>query len=207
MKILMLGPQGSGKGTIGGMIGSFLNIPLISTGNILRSISPDHRWYQEVNDQMKRGDLVDQQKVAKLLEEELSKDIYSKGFVLDGWYRSMKDVDAYEVGLDKAFLLTISAQTTVKRLSSRRTCSDCGKIFNTVTPSEKPKVDGICDKCGGKLVQREDDTEEAIMKRLRIFQEETSDVIEHLKGKGILVEIDGEGPPAEVFDRIKNFLS
>lgn len=206
MKILMIGPQGSGKGTIGGMVSESLNIPLISTGSLLRNIDKDHPWYNEINEQMNIGHLVDQKKVAALLDEELKKEECKNGFVLDGWYRSMKDVETYEVALDKAFYLTISPETTVKRLGSRRTCSECGEIYNTVTPSEKPKVDGICDKCGGKLEQRQDDTEEAILKRLSIFNSETAGVIDYLRENGLLIEIDGEGPPKEVFDRIKGYL-
>jgi adenylate kinase len=207
MKILMMGPQGSGKGTIGSMIGETLGIPLISTGNLLRNLKEDHPWFKEIKEQMNNGELVDQKRVAKLLQEELENGKCNRGFVLDGWYRSMKDIEAYEVPLDKAFLLTISPETTVKRLGSRRTCSVCGEIYNTVTPSEKPKVDGICDKCGGKLEQRQDDTEEAILKRLAIFRSETHDVIRFLRESGLLIEIDGEGPPKEVFDRIKPYLN
>jgi adenylate kinase len=206
MKILMIGPQGSGKGTIGSIISSNLNIPLVSTGNILRNISEENPWYKEINMQMNSGSLVDQKKVAALLKEELSKEKYKNGFVLDGWYRSMKDVEAYEVPLDKAFLLTISPETTVTRLGSRRTCSECGEIYNIITPSKKPKIDGICDKCGGKLEQRQDDTEEAILKRLSIFRGETVEVIAYLRDKGLLIEIDGEGPPEEVFGRIRGYL-
>jgi adenylate kinase len=206
MKILMIGPQGSGKGTIGTMISESLNIPLVSTGNLLRNISKDNPWYKEINEQMNSGHLVDQKKVAALLNEELNKEKCRNGFVLDGWYRSMKDVEAYKVSLDKAFYLTISPETTVKRLGSRRTCSKCGEIYNTITPSEKPKIDGICDKCGGKLEQRQDDTEEAILKRLSIFKSETAGVIDYLRENGLLIEIDGEGPPEEVFDRIKGYL-
>jgi adenylate kinase len=118
----------------------------------------------------------------------------------------MKDVETYEVPLDKAFLLNISKETTVKRLGTRRTCSKCGQIYNTITPSQRPKIEGICDKCGGMLVQRQDDTDEAILKRLSIYQNETSDVIKFLREKGILVEIDGEGSPEEVFELIKPYL-
>ncbi len=206
MKILMMGPQGCGKGTIGNLISESLNIPIVSTGNILRNIPKNHPWYEAINEQMKKGLLVDQKKVAAFLDEELKKSEYKNGFILDGWYRSMKDIETYEVALDKAFLLTISPETTIKRLSSRRTCSKCGAIYNTITPSMKPKVEGICDKCGGVLEQRQDDTEEVILKRLSIYHNETSDVIKYLKEKGILIEIDGEGPPEEVFERIKPFI-
>lgn len=206
MKILMMGPQGCGKGTIGSLISEYFHVPTVSIGNILRNISKDHPWYKTINEQMRVGALVDQKKVASLLDKELKKDIYRDGFILDGWYRSMKDVEAYQVSFDKAFLLNISPETSVRRLSSRRTCSKCGRIYNTITPSEKPKVEGICDICGGKLIQRQDDTKEAILKRLSIYRNETSDVIKFLIKKGILIEIDGEGSPEEVFETIKPYL-
>jgi len=199
-----MGPQGCGKGTLGSMVSEYCHLPLISTGQILRSLDINHPWYKEVNDRMNDGGLVDQKKVAALLDEELDKEKYKNGFILDGWYRSMKDVETYEVSLDKAFLLNISPETTVKRLGSRRTCPNCGAIYNIITV--KPKVEGICDKCGGVLEQRQDDTEEAILKRLDIYHSETSDVIAFLKEKGILIEIDGEGPPKEVFQRIMPYL-
>jgi adenylate kinase len=206
MKILMMGPQGCGKGTLGKMVSEYCHLPLISTGQILRSLDTNHPWYKEVNDSMNDGSLVDQKKVAVLLGEELTKEKYKNGFVLDGWYRSMKDTKAYEVPLDKAFLLNTSPETSVLRLSTRRTCQKCGAIYSTIFVTQKPKTEGICDKCGGTLEQREDDTEEAILKRLGIYHDETSDVIAFLKEKGILIEIDGEGPPKEVFDRIVPYL-
>lgn len=206
MKILMMGPQGCGKGTVGGMISDFLGIPIVSTGNILRSLPVSHPWYKLFNDMMNRGEFKNQQKVGVLLTEELKKDIYGNGFVLDGWYRSQKDVEACAVPIDKVFLLNISPETTIKRLSSRRTCPKCGQIYNIITPSQKPKIDGICDKCGSVLEQREDDTKEAILNRLSFYHKETAYVIKYFKEKGLLVEIDGEGPPKEVFERIKPYL-
>ena len=200
----MMGPQGCGKGTTGSMLAEYLHIPYVATGHMLRNISKEHPWYEEVNNSMNEGGLVDQKKVAVLLSEELKKDLYKDGFVLDGWYRRMDDVRAYEVPIDVALLLTISAQTTIKRLSTRRTCSKCGQIFNTITIV--PKIEGICDKCGGTLIQRQDDTEEAILKRLEIYHEETKEVIEYIKSKGILKEINAEGTPEEVFVLAKQAL-
>ncbi len=204
MKLLMMGPQGSGKGTIGGMLAEYLRIPIISTGQILRDLPPKHPWYKEVHDLMDKGLLVNQAKVATLLQEELQKEKCFHGYIIDGWFRSMIDVNIFEPSLDKAVLLTISPETTVQRLGTRRTCSVCGKIYNTVTV--RPQKEGVCDDCGGKLVQREDDTEEAIRKRLEIYNTKTKDVLEYLKRKNILEVIDGEGPPQEVFERVKTHL-
>jgi len=182
------------------MLSEYLGIPIVSTGQLLRDISDSHPWYKEIHEAMKKGALADQIKVASLLKEELAKEQYSCGYIIDGWFRSMTDVETYEPALDQAILLIISPETTIKRLGTRRTCSSCGQIFNIV--SLPPKIEGICDTCGGKLVQRDDDTKEAIMKRLEIYNTDTKEVLQYLKDKNILEEVDGEGSPKEVFDLI-----
>ncbi len=198
MKILLIGPQGCGKGTVGSMLSEHLGIPLISAGHILRELPENHPRKKEVSDYMSRGELVPQDLVADLLREETSKDTSKNGFIFDGWGRTMIDLHFYDPGFDRVVLIKISPETSVKRISSRRTCDDCGSVFNIV--SVPPKIDGVCDECGGKLYQREDDTEEAVKRRLEIFNTETSEVIDHFKNEGKLVEIDGEGSPEEVFN-------
>lgn len=209
MKILMIGPQGSGKGTIGKMIGEFLGIPVVATGTggLLSNIPKEHPWYNKVHEQISQGVLVDQFMVGSLLKDELSKEKYSGGYVLDGWYRSMKDVEAFRAPIDIAFLLNISKETTLKRLGSRRVCSKCKAVYNLDIDCMRPKVEGICDKCGGELIRREDDYEEAILKRLEVYNTETKEVLDYLRDKGILYEIDAEGSPDEVFEKIKTRLS
>lgn len=198
MKILLIGPQGCGKGTVGNMLSDYFGIPLISAGHILREVGEAHPRKREIQDYMARGELVPQDLVADLLREETSKDSCKKGFIFDGWGRTMKDLHFYDPDFDKVILINISPETSVKRISSRRTCDYCGAVFNIV--SVPPKIQGICDECGGRLIQREDDTEEAVRRRLEIFNTETSEVIEHFRNEGKLVEIDGEGSPEEVFN-------
>lgn len=198
MKILLIGPQGCGKGTIGSMLSEHLNIPLISVGHILRELPESHPGKKEIQEHMARGELAPQGLVADLLREETSKDFCKNGFILDGWGRTMIDLHFYDPGFDKVILINISPETSVKRISSRRTCEDCGSVFNII--SVPPKIEGICDNCGGKLSQREDDTEEAVKRRLEIYNTETSEVIEYFKKEGKLIEIDGEGSPEEVFN-------
>ena len=204
MKILLIGPAGSGKGTIGEMVSDYLNIPQVSLGHILREVPESHQWYRKINEQMDEGVLVDQDKAAILLKEELEKEKYTGGFVLDGWFRSMENVRLYVPEIDKAFYLSIPRDESVKRLTSRRTCEECGDIYNI--HFSPPREAEICDECGGKLRQRDDDTLEAINERLDIFEEETVPVIEYLKEKGILTEINGLGSAQEVFERVKTAL-
>lgn len=197
MKLLLVGPQGSGKGTVGKMLSDYFSIPLISAGQILRELSSEHPRKQEVDNHMKKGNLVPQDLVADLLREETSKEICANGFIFDGWGRTMVDLEFYDPDFDKVILIKISPETSVKRLSSRRTCDDCGAIFNII--SIPPKVENVCDVCGGPLVQRDDDTEDAVKRRLEIFNTETMEVINHFRNQGKLLEIDGEGSPEEVF--------
>ncbi len=204
MKILLMGPKGCGKGTIGNMLAEYLGIPVISTGQMLRDLPETHPWYKLFHEQMARGVLADQEKLAKLLRAKIAENAYSKGYILDGWFRTMENVKLFEPPIDVAVLLQISPETSVKRLSSRRTCSNCGAVYNIY--SVPPKVEGICDKCGGKLIQREDDTEEAILKRLKIYNEDTREVLEYLRRKCLLKEVSAEGLPAEVFTTVKTVL-
>lgn len=209
MKILMIGPQGSGKGTIGCMVAEYLGVPVMATGTggLLSNIPKEHPWYKQVHEQISKGVLVDQYIVGSLLKEELSKEKYSGGYVLDGWYRSMEDVKVFEAPIDIAFLLNISKATTLKRLGSRRMCPKCNSVYNLDMESMRPKVEGVCDKCGGELIRREDDYEQAILKRLEVYDTETREVLDYLNGKGILHEIDAEGTPEEIFELIKPHLN
>lgn len=204
MKILLIGPAGSGKGTIGEMVSDHIGFPQVSLGQILREVPENHPWYERVNEQMEKGELVDQSKMAVLIKEELSKEDYKNGFVLDGWFRSMEDVRHFDPDFDKVIFLNIPRGESIKRLTSRRTCEGCGDVYNIY--SNPPKVEGVCDECGGKLTQREDDIPEAIEERLDIFKEETIEVLDYLREKGILIEINAMGTPEEVFDRVTKAL-
>lgn len=204
MKILLVGPQGCGKGTIGKMLSDHFNIPLISAGHILRNLPQNHPSKEIVDKYMGSGELVPQDMVAQLLREETSKEVCDDGFIFDGWGRALIDLKYYDPNFDKVLYIKISPETSINRLAYRRTCSSCGAIFNII--SVPPKVEGRCDICGGDLVQREDDTEEAVNRRLEIFNTETIEVIDYFKKQGKLVEIDGEGSPQEVFQLILEAL-
>ncbi len=192
-----MGPQASGKGTVGKMLSDKLALPLISVGDLLRSMPEGNPRAQEARELMAQGKLAPFELVADLIISRVSQDDCHDGYLLDGWARSMDNLNFFNPGFEKVLYLKLEHAEIIKRLSNRRTCSSCGAIYNIV--SVPPKVEGICDKCGGTLVQREDDKEEAIGKRLSIFNNETLPVIEHFRKLKTLVEVDASKSPAEVF--------
>jgi len=200
MKIILFGPPGSGKGTVGKVVSQYFGIPILSVGQMLRDMPEDHPRKKEVGDMLAKGELVTQDLVAQLLREETSKDGYEKGFIFDGWGRAMIDLEYFDPGFDYALFIDIPRELSIQRIVSRRTCSKCGAVFNVITV--KPKIDGICDVCGGELIIRDDDTEEAVNRRLDIFYTDTMEVIEHFRKQGKLISVDGSGTPEEVFNLI-----
>ncbi|MBN1162281.1 nucleoside monophosphate kinase [Patescibacteria group bacterium] len=198
-----MGPQASGKGTIGRMLSEKLKFPLISIGDILRHLPKSHPRYKEVNELMEKGELAPQDLIAELLEYRLAQADCYKGYILDGWYRAMENVRLLDVEPDVVIVLEISEETTIRRISGRRTCTSDGEIYNIYTlPKEE------LEECEGELVQREDDTEEAVKKRLSIYNTETKEVVEYLKNRGTNVrEVNAEGPPEEVFEAVMKVLN
>ncbi|MFZ2664474.1 MAG: nucleoside monophosphate kinase [Patescibacteria group bacterium] len=205
MHILLIGPPASGKGTVGEKISKDFSIPLISVGGVLRSMSENHPQKKRIDDIMESGELVPQDITAELLKEEVAKDSARNGFIFDGWGRRKEDLDYFDPGFDKVIYLKVSPETSIKRINARRTCDNCEAVFNLV--SVPPKVPGVCDFCGGNLVQREDESEETTRRRLEIFDEETRETIDYFKNQGRLIEIDGEGTPNEVYELVKKALS
>lgn len=198
MKILLIGPPGSGKGTVGEKLSKGLHIPLVSVGELLRDIPETNTIKKTVDEIMEKGELVPQEIVAQILMEETSKESTRNGFIFDGWGRKMEDLRYFDPDFDKVIYLKISPETSFKRISARRTCENCDAVYNLI--SVPPKKDGVCDYCGGNLVKRDDESEETTKRRLNIFDEETKETIEYFRKNGKLVEIDGEGTPEEVFN-------
>ncbi len=203
MKILFLGPQGSGKGTIGAIVSQKLNLPHIEVGKTLRELPETHSRYKEVHDLINAGHLAPQDFVAQLLKERVKKPDCSNGFIFDGWCRSMVDLKYFDPNFDIVIVLTISYETSKIRITGRRMCDTDGKIYNIYTLPEKD-----IKACKGNLIQRKDDTEEALQKRLKIYYTETQEVINYYKEKDILYEVSAEEAPnivaANVLEVIKD---
>ncbi|MCH8987084.1 nucleoside monophosphate kinase [Patescibacteria group bacterium] len=199
MKIILLGKQGSGKGTQGKLIEKKYKIPHTNTGDIFREISKEKtKLGNKVRGLIDKGNLVPDEITIKIV---LDKFKSKRDFILDGFPRNIKQARALEqIGIDIAILLDISDEAAIRRLTSRRTCSKCEAIYNIITA--RPKKQGICDKCKNKLTQRKDDTEKAIRKRLKIYKKDTKPLIDFYKHKGILKTVNGELPTEKTFDDI-----
>jgi len=194
MKILLLGPQGCGKGTIGQMLSERMGIPLLSVGEMLRSVDPSSKYYQKVQEDTKNGVLVAEEIVVALLKEELAKEKYRQGVIFDGWGRSMQNLQAFDPGFDFVIVFEMSRETSIKRISGRRLCETDGKTYNILTLPKKE-----LEKCPGKLIQREDDTEEAVKKRLEIYYTQTQEVVDYFDKQGKTIHINAEPLPDEIF--------
>lgn len=196
MKILLLGPPASGKGTIGKMLSEELDIPLISAGNVLRTLPPSHPRYHEVHEAMDRGHLVPQDFLSEVLRDRLSEEDCADGFVLDGWGRALIDLEYFDPGFDKVVVINVSDETVLKRITGRRICTSNGEIYNIYTlPKEQ------LEECTGKLVHRHDDTIEIAKRRLEI-QRIKDDVLAYFKPQNNLVFVDGEPTPDVVFKNV-----
>jgi len=175
MRLVFIGPQGSGKGTQAKIISEILNVPHISTGDLLRNAQGDIK--KQTDEYMIKGQLVPDELMIKILKERISKPDCRKGFILDGFPRNLKQADELEESneIDKYFEIFISDEEAVKRISGRWNCRNCSMVYNVNTA--QPLVDGKCDKCNGELYQREDDKAEAIRKRLEVYHNETEPII------------------------------
>jgi len=186
MKIILMGPQGSGKGTQAKRLSKKLGIPHISVGDLLRDYNGELK--EELRSYMNQGKLVPIELLGSILEERLNKKDCKKGFILDGFPRNMEQWKMLDsmCDIDKVVEIHISDEEAIRRLEGRVTCEKCREGFNNITIP--PKKKGICDECGGKLVKREDDEGKAIKKRLEIYHKETKPLLKHYDG----IKINGE---------------
>jgi adenylate kinase len=204
---ILIGPPGSGKGTQAKKISEFLNYSFISTGDILREeVKKNTKLGNMAKKYMEKGELVPDDLMLKIIKKNLKK---KKGVVLDGFPRNVEQAKGLDeilkiksLKIDNVFYLKVKEEEIIKRLSSRRICPECQSIYNLIT--NKPKNDEVCDICNVKLIQRDDDKEEVIRKRLEVYKEKIRELLNYYKDK--ILEIDGEGNPDEVFERIKKYL-
>lgn len=209
-RIVVLGRQGSGKGTQADLVAGHFRVPHISSGDAFRAaVHAESSVGLEAKGYLDRGELVPDGVTIGVIRERLSALSVNAegrpgGFILDGFPRNLHQAEALsemlgDQGLDVAVNLDASTEEVLKRLSARRVCTQCGAVYNLV--DRPPKVAGTCDACGGPVTQREDDTEAAIRRRLEIYESETAPVLNWYRGRGLLATVDAMGPPDEVAQR------
>lgn len=208
MKLLLVGNQGSGKGTQGKILSQKYQIPLISAGELCRSANKDTEQGKIVHRYMNAGELVPDDIMTALLKKRLDENDTTDGFILDGYPRTLAQGHLLEkiTDLDKVIYINISDNEVIKRITGRRTCSKCGAIYNVLT-SPKPKNENICDNCNGALKKRKDATKAAVKKRSTWFHEKTEPLIDHYRKQGILMEVNGEVAIEELSKQILKELN
>ncbi len=205
--VILLGPPGAGKGTQAARLSRELSLPHISTGDLFRENraqgTPLGKKAQEFMD---AGRLVPDELVLDMLFDRVSRPDCSKGYLLDGFPRTLPQAEALEKRLGKgasvqAINLAVADAALVERMTGRRTCEKCGNIHHV--KYAPPKVAGVCDKCSGKLVQRSDDTAQTVQKRLSVYHDQTAPLERFYSERGVLDSVDGSRSPDAVFQSLK----
>ncbi|SIO90566.1 Adenylate kinase [Nocardiopsis sp. JB363] len=202
-----MGPPGAGKGTQAQILAEELSIPKVSTGDIFRAnVSGGTELGKKAKEFMDRGDLVPDEITNAMVKDRLAQDDAAEGFLLDGFPRNVPQAETLKgmladlgSNLDVVLELRVDEEEVVKRLSGRRSCPECGRVYHV--EYDAPKVAGKCDKEGAELYQREDDREETIRHRLKVYREQTSPLVEYYSGEGLLATISATGPVTEVTAR------
>jgi adenylate kinase len=214
MRIVLLGGPGSGKGTQAKKLVDKLGIPQISTGDIFRAaLKEGTPMGLKAKTYMDKGELVPDDVVIGVVEERLTKPDLDKGYMLDGFPRTLAQAEALDKiivsqgkAINHAILVDVPDEELVARLSGRRTCrnSDCGKMYHVMF--NRPKRDGICDACGSELYQRDDDSEATIRERLTVYNKQTAPLIDYYDKKQLLRRVAGVGPIDDIFASIQKVL-
>jgi len=213
MRVVLLGPPGSGKGTHGKGLSAELSVPLIATGDILRqAIAEETRLGLAAQADVKAGRLVADETVLGLIETRLGLLDAANGFLLDGFPRTVAQADGLALllksggarSLDHVVNLMVPAETVVNRLRERWLCGSCGAIYNLST--KPPKVAGQCDLCGQALMQRADDEPATVRARLEVYERETAPLVAYYATRGVLRNVDAAGPAEQVYGAIRRVL-
>ncbi len=213
MNLVLLGPPGSGKGTQGELLAQRHGWPKLSTGDILReAVAAGTELGKKVEPIMAAGDLVPDEIVLGIVRERLAGEDCREGFILDGFPRTIPQAEGLEEilresgrALSAVIEIRVSEEEVVRRLSGRRTCSQCNAIYHVEW--KPPREEGVCDICGGKLVQRPDDRPEAIRERLREYREQTAPLVAFYEKRGLLRPVDGAGKVEEVAAAIEQQIA
>ncbi|MCX7829446.1 MAG: adenylate kinase [Acidobacteria bacterium] len=212
--IVLLGPPGAGKGTQAKMVSEKLQIPHISTGDILReSVKKETPLSKEIKQIMEKGELVSDSLLEQIIRERLGEKDCQNGFLLDGYPRNVSQSETLKTILtDKgifddvvALEISVPDEIIVERLKNRRSCPKCGMVFNLAT--NPPIKDSICDGCGSELILRDDDKEETVRQRLSVYHQKTEPVIDFFVRFQKLIKINGKGSPEEILDDILEKLN
>ena len=206
MNIVLLGAPGAGKGTQAQKLVEEFGVAHISTGDLLRAaVKAGTKLGVKAKEYMDAGQLVPDKLVVDLVKERLAADDAKKGFILDGFPRNTAQAVTLDsaladmgLSLDAALLVDVKAEVIVERLSSRRTCRDCGYTA--------PAGVDVCPSCGGEMYQRDDDKPETIQNRLNVYESQTAPLVEYYKGKGLLKAVDGDRPVDDVYADVKELL-
>lgn len=195
-RVVLIGPPGSGKSTQAEILAVKMRVPFLSTGNLLREFAQgDSQFSKDIKNYLDRGEIVPDELTIQLIKDVVSEEMYKKGFVAEGFPRTIKQAEAMDFLIDQVVCLKIADQEVMDRLLSRQVCPKCGENYNRLT--QPPKVEGICDQCQTKLTNRSDDNREVILNRLKIYHETTEPVIAYFQSKNKLIMIDG-GLPVEI---------
>ncbi len=212
MFLLIMGPPGAGKGTQAVKISSHYDIPHISTGDIFRAaIGNQTPLGVKAKSYLDAGNLVPDDLTNAIVAERLSESDCKKGFLLDGFPRTIAQAEELDkilnnlnIELSNVINISIDNSKLVERIIYRRSCQTCGMIYNI--KSNPSKNEGECDVCGGKLIQRKDDKEETVVNRLSVYDKQTKPLLDYYSGKGIISNIDGDGAVESVFNKIKEAI-
>ena len=204
MKLILLGAPGAGKGTVAKLLTKMDGSVQISTGDILRgAVAAGTELGKKAEAAMKAGDLVSDDLIMGIMEERLKQDDCQAGYLLDGFPRTIPQAEALKVLLEKmgekldfAVEIDVPREVILDRLTTRRTCSSCGEIYNV--KSNPPKVEGVCNKCGGPVVQRDDETEEAISNRLNVYNAQTAPLVDFYRNEGMLLSVQATSSDAVI---------